>query len=171
MKHAILALLFLSLSCAAPPRGPLEVSGIYPALAVSNSSGECGIGAVVPWAGRLWFVTYGPHKPWGSDDKLYELSPSLELRARPESVGGTPADRMIHDETDQLVIGPYFIDRTGRVRAVPPALMPGRLTAAARHLFDPTRKLYIATMEEGLYEVDARTLAVREIFPDGNTIG
>ncbi len=147
------------------------MSGIHPSLAVSNSSGECGIGALVPWAGKLWFVTYGPHKPWGSDDKLYELSPGLELRARPESVGGTPADRMIHNETNQLVLGPYFIDQNGRVRAVPPALMPGRLTAAARHLFDPARKIYIATMEEGLYEVDARTLAVREIFPDGNTRG
>ncbi len=175
MKKAFLSFLFsfplLAASCASPPGGPLEIGGVYPSLAVSNSSAECGIGAAVPWAGRLWFLTYAPHKPWGSDDKLYELSPDLVLRARPESVGGTPADRMIHAETNQLLLGPYFIDAAGRVRVIPPALMPGRLTAAARHLFDPARKVYIATMEEGLYEVDARTLEVREIFRDANLEG
>ena len=172
MRHPILSsLLLLFSSCAVPHDGPLEIGGVHPSLAVSNSSGECGIGAVVPWAGRLWFLTYAPHKPWGSDDKLYELTPALELRARPKSVGGTPADRMIHAESNQLVLGPYFIDDAGRVRAIPPALMPGRLTAAARSLFDPARKVFIATMEEGLYEVDVRTLAVREIFRDANMEG
>ncbi len=172
-KFFLSLLLFASCTSLSkkPHKGPLEIGGIYPSLAVSNSSAECGIGAVVPWAGKLWFVTYGPHKPWGSDDKLYELSPDLTLLARPESVGGTPADRMIHRESRQLVIGPYFIDEEGRVRVIPPALMPGRLTAAARHLFDPAHKLYIATMEEGLYEVDASTLAVGEIFRDGNVAG
>ncbi len=29
-----------------------SVSGIYPHLAMFNQEGECGTGAVVPWAGR-----------------------------------------------------------------------------------------------------------------------
>ncbi|HRQ87632.1 MAG TPA: hypothetical protein PLA50_02470, partial [Bacteroidia bacterium] len=49
-------------------------SGIYPHLAFFNDEGECGTGAVVPWAGRLWAITYAPHKPTGSSDKLYEIS-------------------------------------------------------------------------------------------------
>ena len=28
------------------------ISGVYPHLAVFNPYGECGIGAVVPWAGK-----------------------------------------------------------------------------------------------------------------------
>ena len=48
------------------------VSGIWPRLAYYNNEGECGTGAVVPWAGKLWVVTYGPHLPFGSSDKLYE---------------------------------------------------------------------------------------------------
>jgi len=143
-----------------------SVSGIYPHLALSNSQNECGIGAVVPWAGRLWAVTYSPHRPEGSDDKLYSLDQGLNLFAHPESVGGTPANRMIHTESQQLIIGPYFIDLKGVVRVVPPEKMRGRLTATARHLVDPQNQVYFFTMEEGLYEVDVNSLGVSTLYPD-----
>ncbi|HKL22934.1 MAG TPA: hypothetical protein VJ904_14095 [Tichowtungia sp.] len=143
-------------------------SGIYPHLAYFNDEDECGTGAVVPWADRLWVITYGPHLPLGSSDKLYEITPDLKLTVRPESVGGTPANRMIHRESQQLNIGPYFIDKNRKVRVIPPAKMPGRLTGTARHLTDPANKLYIATMEEGLYEVNVHDLSVTELIQDGN---
>ena len=133
-----------------------------------NDEGECGTGAVVPWAGRLWIITYGPHKPQGSSDKLYEITPSLKQIIRPESIGGTPANRMIHKESKQLSIGPYFIDEKGKVRVIPYAKMPGRHTGTARHLKDPTNKVYVATMEEGLYSVDVHDLSVIEHIKDGN---
>ena len=139
---------------------PLNVSGVYPHLAMFNPHGECGTGAVVPWAGRLWVITYAPHEPDGSHDKLYEIDEDLNLTTRPESVGGTPAGRMIHRESGQLFIGPYAIDQDRRVRVITPQAMPGRLTGLARHLTEPERKLYYATMEEGFYEVDVRTLEV-----------
>jgi hypothetical protein len=145
---------------------PVQLSGIYPHLAYFNNEGECGTGAVVPWADRLWVVTYAPHKPLGSSDKLYEITPGLELIVRPESVGGTPANRMIHDESRQLFIGPHAIDAQGKVRTIPLATMPGRPTGNARHLSDPAGKIYYATMEEGIYEVDVKTLKPTELFAD-----
>ncbi|HEY1084173.1 MAG TPA: hypothetical protein VGE29_18050 [Prosthecobacter sp.] len=147
---------------------PRQISGIYPHLAMFNDEGECGTGAVVPWAGRLWVITYGPHLPFGSSDKLYEVTPELNQVIRPESVGGTPANRMIHKGTQQLLIGPYVIDAQGKVRVIPPENMPGRLTGNAAHLHDPENKAYYATMEEGLYEVDLRTLEVTGLIKDGN---
>ncbi len=147
---------------------PRQVSGIYPHLAMFNNESECGTGAVVPWAGRLWVVTYGPHLPFGSSDKLYEITPGLEQIIRPESVGGTHANRMIHRESRQLIIGPYLIDDQSAVRVIPPRQMPGRLTGNARHLTDPANKIYYATMEEGLYEVDVHTLDVINRIKDGN---
>lgn len=149
---------------------PRNISGIYPSLAMFNNEGECGTGAVVPWADRLWVITYGPHLPFGSSDKLYEITPDLKQIVRPESVGGTPANRMIHDESQQLFIGPYVIDAERKVRVIPPTIMPGRLTGNARHLTDPAGKIYYATMEEGLYEVDVKTLAVKNFIRDGNGI-
>jgi hypothetical protein len=147
---------------------PRQISGIYPHLAMFNKEGECGTGAVVPWADRLWVITYGPHLPFGSSDKLYEITPGLEQIIRPESVGGTPANRMIHRETQQLLIGPYVIDAERQVRVIPPNKMPGRLTGNARHLTEPATKAYYATMEEGLYKVDLKTLEVTGHIKDGN---
>jgi hypothetical protein len=142
----------------------LSISGRYPQLATMNHQGECGTGAVVPWADRLWLISYAPHKPEGSDDKLYEIDANLNRTIRPESVGGTPANRMIHRESQQLNIGPYFIDEKRNVRVIPPKKLFGRLTATARHLTDPANKLYICDMEGLVYEVDVHSLAVKLLF-------
>jgi hypothetical protein len=147
-----------------------EYSGIYPQLAVTNQcNGECGIGAVVAWAGKLWYLTYPPHMHRGSDDKLYSLDDRMQVTVHPESVGGTHANRMIHRESNQLIIGPYFISDNGLVRAISPDSMPGRLTAVARHLTNPSAKVYFYTMESGLYEVDVHSLEVRTLHEDLNS--
>ncbi|MFN9025817.1 MAG: hypothetical protein ACK5VX_06460, partial [Akkermansiaceae bacterium] len=158
--------LFFALSAIACKAAPSELSGIYPHLAMFNSQKECGTGAVVPWADKLWVVTYAPHQPKGSDDKLYSISKDLTQTIHPESIGGTPANRMIHKESEQLFIGPYAVGKTGEVRAIPYDKMPGRHTGNARHLTDPTGKIYLATMEEGIYEVDVKTLSFTELFAD-----
>ncbi len=145
-----------------------QISGIYPHLAYYNNEGECGTGAVVPWADRLWVITYGPHLPFGSSDKLYEITPSLQRTIRPESIGGTPANRMIHQESKQLFIGPYAINTEGNVRTIPYTQAPGRYTGLARGLTNPENKILIATMEEGFYEMDANTLKTKLLYQDGN---
>jgi hypothetical protein len=165
----MLALLWVAAATAAdqaPPvsAAPVSFGGRYPHLAVSNEQGECGIGAVVPWAGKLWFITYGPHLPLGSDDGLYEVDQSLALTRRPESVGGTPAARLIHRETDTLAIGPYLIDKAGSVHAIPPAEMEGRLTAHARGLTHPDRSILVYDMEGLLYELDLESRKAKRLF-------
>jgi hypothetical protein len=145
---------------------PRSVSGIYPHLATFNEAGECGTGAVVPWADRLWVVSYSPHEPLGSTDKLYEITPALEPIIRPESIGGTPANRLIHRESQQLFIGPYAIGADRTVRVIPYSKIFGRPTGVARHLTDPAGKVVYATMEEGIYEVEVKTLAVTELWAD-----
>jgi hypothetical protein len=160
---------------AADQAEPIRISGVYPHLAVFNSvvkegrnmyagGGECGIGAVVPWAGKLWLITYSPHCRNGGSDRLFTIDDDLRLEIRPESVGGTPAGRMIHRESEQLFIGPYAIDKQGNVRVIPYAKMPGRHTAVARHLTDPEHKVYYFDMEGPIHEVDVHTLAVKKLF-------
>ena len=159
-EKSVLAIAAIATVAAFAPVSAAErecVSGIYPHLAMFNKEGECGTGAVVPWAGDLWVITYGPHCPVGSTDKLYRIRPDLTRETFPGSVGGTPANRLIHRETNQLLIGPYVIDANSNVRVIPPAKMPGRLTGAARHLTDSANKVYVATMETGLYELDMWT--------------
>lgn len=147
--------------------GPLRVGGTYPHLAVTNASAECGIGAVVPWAGRLWYLTYPPHRPRGSDDKLYSLTEEYEATVAPESVGGTHACRMIHRESKQLIIGPYFLSEEGAVRVVAPVRMPARLTAVVRHRSDPARLVTFFGMEGELYDVAVDSLDVTALHGPG----
>jgi hypothetical protein len=167
---SLLSICWLSATLKAASANPASLprSGIYPHLAMFNDENECGTGGVVPWADRLWVITYAPHRPNGSTDKLYEIDHDLTQSVRHESVGGTPANRFFHRESEQLFLGPYVIDRNRQVRVIPPGRMPGRLTGNARHLNQPADKIYYATMEEGFYEVDVRSLAVRELFPDAN---
>ncbi|NHE56043.1 hypothetical protein [Cyclobacterium plantarum] len=170
----IVLLCLISFACNGPEMSASEeevypsISGIYPHLAYYNEEGECGTGAVVPWAGKLWVVTYGPHFPFGSSDKLYEINPDLSFNTREESIGGTPANRMIHKESEQLFIGPYAIDKSGEVRTISYETMPGRHTGNARHLTDPANKIYYGTMEEGFYEVDVHNLETKTLYVDGN---
>lgn len=161
MKHLLLAI-----CVTAAHAEPLSISGIYPSLAMFNEEHECGTGAVVPWADRLWVVTYAPHKPSGSSDKLYEITPDLRQIIRPESIGGTPANRMIHPESRQLFIGPHAIGADGTVRTIPYSKMFGRPTGMARHLSDPENRILMATMEEGVYEINVHTLEVTELWAD-----
>ena len=151
----------------------LRISGIYPHLATHNqpddaadrpNHGECGIGAIAPWAGRLWYLTYPQHKTTGSNDKLYEVDAQLNRTIRPESVGGTHACRMIHKESNQLIIGPYFIGAKGSVRAADLQKLRGRMTAVMRHLTDPANKVYFFDMEGAIYEADVHSLEVTKLF-------
>jgi len=139
-------------------------SGVYPHTAgLSDSYSEAGIGAVVPWADRLWYVNYVAHKA-GARVGLHEIMPDLTFRRRPESVVGTHAGRMIHRETNQLLIGPYVIDAQGNVRLFEKMARAERVTAITRHLTDPANKVYFQAMEGKMYEGDLRTLETTELF-------
>lgn len=159
-----------------PVRNDLLISGVYPHLTTygiysqggahrRSGHSECGIGAIVPWAGKLWMVNYAPHQPRGSEHKLYSIDPrKQELMIHPESVGGTPAGRMIHRESNQLLMAHYLIDSQGNVRVISPRKMPMRVTAIARHLKDPANWVYYVDMEGAIWEANVHTLAVKQLF-------
>jgi hypothetical protein len=115
----------------------------------------------MPWAGKLWFVTYVAHKRHsGSGTGLFSIDDALRIEKHAASVVGTYANRMIHHESDQLVIGPHIIDAEGRVRTFR-SLVDLRLTAVCRHLKDPANKVYFLGMEGEFVEADVRTLKTR----------
>lgn len=161
----------------ATPRTDLFISGVYPHLTTygvysqngahyKDGHNECGIGAIVPWAGKLWMVNYAPHMPKGSEHKLFSVNPDLSqpMTVHPESVGGTPAGRMIHTESNQLLIAHHIIDARGKVRTISPKDMPIRVTAIARHLTDPANMVYYIDMEGSIWEANVHTLAVTRLF-------
>lgn len=142
------------------------ISGVFPHLHVTADllprRSEAGIGALMPWADRLWFVTYPSNPGSGSGTGLYQVDPDLNLTKRPESVVGTFANRLVHAESHQAIIGPHLIDVQGNVRTVE-AVQHVRLTATMRHLHDPAHKVYFLGMEGEFFEVDVHSLRANEL--------
>ncbi len=153
--------------------GKQNISGIYPHLttyAHARVNGnyafgnECGIGALAIWSHKLYMLNYAAHQPKGSEHKLYVIDKDKKMEIFSGSIGGTPAARMIHKESNQLFIGPYVVDSTGKVRVIPVNAMEGRLTAIARHLREPENMVYYYDMEGALFEVNVHTLAVTKLY-------
>lgn len=67
-KFLPLLLCFPCLPWSSLAREPINISGVYPHHSMRNDEGECGTGAVVPWQGSLWAITYAPHRPRGRLD-------------------------------------------------------------------------------------------------------
>lgn len=123
---------------------------------------EAGIGALIPWADRLWGVCYVAHIR-GSGTGLLEIDGNLKARKHPASVVGTYANRMLHRPSGQAIIGPHIIDASGNVRTIE-AIQNYRLTATVRHLTDPKNKVYFLGMEGPFFEVDVHTLEATQLF-------
>lgn len=144
----------------------LHVNGVFPHLAVTaehSPRSETGIGALMPWAEKLWFITYPSNRRSGLGTGLFSIDADLHMTKHPESVVGCYANRIIHHGTTQLLIGPHVIDIEGHIRTIE-SLVPHRLTATMKHLEDPEHKVYYLTMEGLLFEADLRTLETRLLW-------
>jgi hypothetical protein len=154
---------------------PINIGGTFPHLAVKAdhqpSRSETGIGALMPWANRLWFVTYVAHKAaTGGGTGLFSVDDEMQITKHLESRVGTYANRIIHHESDQLIIGPHAISTDGHVRTFED-LVDVRLTATARHLTDPENRVYFLGMEGTLYEADVHSLEVSVVAKLNDELG
>jgi hypothetical protein len=145
----------------------VNVSGIFPHLSQTADLGpprsECGVGCLMPWAGKLYVLNYVSHRRrTGTGTGLRVIEPDLTMTRHPAGVDGTYANRIVHFESNQLIIGPHVIDEHHHVRTVP-ELVDVRCTGAARHLSDPANLVFVLGMEGELFELDPRTLACRQI--------
>ena len=140
----------------------VNASGVYPHLALTADLGpprtECGIGAMMAWAGKLWLVTYVSHKSAsGVGTGLYSIDERLEMSKHPASYVGTYTNRMVHWQSNQLFIGPHVIDAQGNVRTVED-LLEVRICSTMRHLHDPENMVYMLGMEGEFYEMNVHSL-------------
>jgi hypothetical protein len=153
-----------------PPQPPVPpavglISGIYPHLAITTShQTESGIGAVVPWAGRLWAIHYfaGGYNVDGAQH-LWEIDDDLNITGRGQPFyGGSIASRMIHDATSQLLIGSYFIDINRNIRQIPiNTVMPMHLSAVGKHLTNPNLVYFVGLgMERSMVDVSGNEASI-----------
>ena len=140
----------------------LNASGVFPHLALTAELGpprsECGIGAMMAWAGKLWLVTYVSHKSAsGVGTGLYSINEQLEMSRHPASYVGTYTNRMVHWQSNQLIIGPHIIDAAGNVRTAQD-LVEVRICSTMRHLTRPNDMVYMLGMEGEFYEMNVHSL-------------
>ena len=145
---------------------PVQVGGVFPQMTVMaqglGSDSETGIGALIPWANKLWAVGYVAHIR-GQGLGLYEIDEDMTMRRHPASVTGTFANRMVHWPSGQAFIGPHAIDADGHVRTIDD-LKGYRLAATCAHLTEPDDKVYFLGMQGRFWEVDVRTLRAKQLF-------
>ncbi len=149
-------------------RQPLNISGVFPQLAQVADFGpprsEIGVGCLMPWLGKLYVLNYVSHRRQsGTGTGLRVIAPDFTITRHPQAVNGTYANRFVHHESSQLIIGPHVIDKKHRVRTVN-ELADVRLCGTARHLADPARLVYMLGMEGELFELDVRTLKLKQFF-------
>ncbi len=147
---------------------PFSVSGVIPSLAVSAELGpprtECGVGALMAWAGKLWVMTYVSHTSTsGVGTGLFVIDENLTMEKHPASQTGTYTNRIVHFESNQLIIGPHAIDAQGNVRTIE-SLLDVRICSTMRHLSDPENKVYMLGMEGEFFEMDVHTLETTHLF-------
>jgi hypothetical protein len=165
--HIMPRVLVCCLAVVTPGRAaePVQIDGVFPHMTVmaegAGSTSETGIGALIPWADRLWAIGYVAHIR-GEGIGLYEIGEDMSMKLHPESVTGTFANRLIHWDTEQAIIGPHIIDAEGRVRTIP-EMAKHRLTATMRHLENPEKMVYFLTMEGLLFEVALETLQAKRL--------
>lgn len=147
---------------------PPNVSGVIPAYAQIADLGpprsECGVGCLMPWAGRLYILNYVSHrKQTGTGTSLRVIDESYRMTVHPEGTDGTYANRMVHFESNQLIIGPHVITADHQLRTAR-ELIDIRLCGTARHLTDPENLVYMMGMEGELFELNVHTLEVKHLF-------
>ncbi|HEV2528804.1 MAG TPA: hypothetical protein VGT61_10185 [Thermomicrobiales bacterium] len=151
-----------------PRPQPTVISGVMPHLTVRGENDharrtETGIGGLMPWAGKLWMISYVAHMSGsGGGTGLWTIDADFTRTLHPESIVGTYANRMVHRQSMQLMMGPHAIDVHGNVRTIP-EFAEHRLTATMEHLFEPDTKVYQLTMEGLLFEMDVHTLEVTQV--------
>jgi hypothetical protein len=112
MRSLIIFTAFFQIAASALAQGnsPQNINGVFPNLSIvgaNTNRSESGIGALLPWADKLWMVGYVAHIS-GSRIGLYEISENMTMIKRPESITGTFANRMVHTPSEQGLIVPDF---------------------------------------------------------------
>ena len=148
-------------------------SGVLPRLSVTADSApavafglpkrsEAGIGALMPWADRLYMLSYLSVPGYGAGTGLYEIDEDLRI-AKVANHSSVFANRMIHHWTDSVIMGPYVIDSGRNIRIIDD-LLNVRIGAMAEHLRSPATHVYMVSMDGPLYEVELATLNVTKLL-------
>ncbi|KAK6187618.1 hypothetical protein SNE40_005599 [Patella caerulea] len=145
---------------------PFNVGGIFPDLTVTAESApkrsECGIGALMAWADNLYMVSYLSVPNAGNGTGLYQINSKFQMK-KLANHSSTYANRILHKESNQIIIGAWAIDSKGNVQTFTD-LLHVRVTATAEHLTESATKIYMLGMDGPLWECDVYKYTCVQLF-------
>ena len=125
----------------------------------------------MPWQGKLYILNYVSHRSGtGTGSDLRVIDANFQMTRPAVGVDGTYANRMVHDESSQLIIGPHVVDVRHNIRTVR-ELVDIRICGTARHLRDPKNLVYMLGMEGELFELNVHSLETRLLFDLTRVLG
>lgn len=127
-----------------------------------NNMSECGVGALIPWADRLYYSTYLAMPGDGAGTRIGYIDRNWADHTV-LTTDSIHAARFIHHETEQLCLGCCIIETDGTVHTIS-TLVNVRVTGFCRHLVTPTTNVYAITMEGKLYDVDLVAYTATQIM-------
>lgn len=120
--------------------------------ATAGTMTEAGIGAVIPWAGKLWFLNYPDTSGQGTGLGLWSMDSALS----PVLVGETnecDVARVVYG--GKLYIGRYVVDYQGNTTPITGFSAGERITAYAK--LPLSTDLWALTMAGAIYKVNTTT--------------
>eukprot|EP00117_Sycon_ciliatum_P049342 scpid54540/ scgid0282/ len=143
-----------------------NVNGIFPGITATAASGpvrsESGIGALMPWADSLYMVSYLSNPHGGNGTGFYVIDKNLNM-TKLENHQSTYANRMIHPQSNTVIIGAWVISTNGSYRTFE-SLLHVRVGGMAVHLTDPEHKVYMLGMDGPLWECDVYDMNCTQLF-------
>jgi len=157
LSFAVLALFVVcSASAQSVPLSSafISSSGVFPALTTTADSGpkrsECGHGALMAWADRLWVISYLSVPNAGNGTGLYSIDENMVM-TKVASHSSVFANRLLIPAINSIVIGPYVIDSEGNIQVIE-ALLNVRVGGMAAHINFPNTTAYFLGMDGPLWE-------------------
>lgn len=142
--------------------------GVSSNHAASNHS-ECGVGALIPWADRLYYSTYLAMPNDGSGTKIGYIDANFADHTV-LTTNGIHTARYIHADTNQLCIGCCVIEADGTSHTINDFVLR-RISGFAAHIVSPATKVYAITMEGVIYEVDLTTYSATLLLDVTTALG
>lgn len=129
----------------------------------SKSTGamtEAGVGALLPWADRLWFTVYPAENAESDDLGLFSIGLDERRPRLDAETNACDTGRILHRATAKAIVGRHIISSAGVVTAITGFNAADRVTAYCMHPLAPTTKVLALTMSSNATAQPARIYEV-----------
>lgn len=116
----------------------------------------------MPWNDKLYMVSYLSVPNAGSGTGLYEIDENFTMK-KIANHSSTYANRLMHPQTNQIIIGAWAIDLHGNINVFKD-LLHVRVAATAEHLSDRNHKVYMLGMDGPLWECSVIDYTCTHLF-------